>query len=163
MDRAWTGVFFLWPAAATQNAQAATFTPDVHRAGAGGPRREASQIHRKGWRTSRSKVLDNAIIGYIMLNEIACIRTGASPPWIQEPPLCTASPISSEPAPMMQIGQICAVLRLGQESGTSSSACENSACDHDGNPMPVPVCAGCAQRSGRSVTSSRRGLVVPAC
>jgi hypothetical protein len=32
-------------------------------------------IHRKGWRTSRSKVLDNAIIGYSMLNEITCIRT----------------------------------------------------------------------------------------
>src|SRR5262249_26568669 len=38
---------------------------------------------------------------------------------------------------------------------------ENSACDHDGSPIPVPVCAGCAQRSGRSVTSSRQGLVVP--
>ncbi len=42
----------------------------------------------QGWRTSRSKILDNAIIGYSMLNEIACIRTGASPPWIQEPPNC---------------------------------------------------------------------------
>src|SRR5262245_9400219 len=38
---------------------------------------------------------------------------------------------------------------------------ENSACDHDSSPMPVPVCAGCAQRSGRSVTRSRQGLVVP--
>jgi hypothetical protein len=46
MDRAWTGAFFLWSAAAPQNAQAATFTPDVHRAGAGGPRREASRIHQ---------------------------------------------------------------------------------------------------------------------
>ena len=25
---------------------------------------------------------------------------------------------------------------------------ENSACDHDGSPIPVPVCADCAQRSG---------------
>ena len=75
MDRAWTGAFFLWSAAAPKNAQVATFTPDVHRAGAGGPRREGSRIHRKGWRTSRPKVLDNAIIGYSMLNEIACIRT----------------------------------------------------------------------------------------
>src|SRR5437667_6193176 len=46
MDRAWTGAFFLWSAAAPKNAQVATFTPDVHRAGAGGPRREASRIHR---------------------------------------------------------------------------------------------------------------------
>ena len=38
---------------------------------------------------------------------------------------------------------------------------ENSACDHVGSPIPVPVCAGCAQRSGRSVTSSRQGSVVP--
>lgn len=29
----------------------------------------------QGWPTSRSKVLDNAIIGYCMLNEIACIGT----------------------------------------------------------------------------------------
>ena len=75
MDRAWTGAFFLWSAAAPQTAQAAVFTrtftglAQVARAV-----RPAGYIGR-GWRTSRSKVLDNAIIGYCKLNEITPVRT----------------------------------------------------------------------------------------
>jgi hypothetical protein len=75
MDRAWTGAFFFWSAAAPQTAQAAVFTrtftglAQVARAV-----RPADYIGR-GWRTSRSKVLDNAIIGYCKLNEITPTRT----------------------------------------------------------------------------------------
>jgi hypothetical protein len=75
MDRAWTGAFFLWSAAAPQYAQEATFTRtftgltqiarDVQSAGYTGG----------GWRTSRSKVLDNAIIGYCRLSQIPPVRT----------------------------------------------------------------------------------------
>jgi hypothetical protein len=75
MDRAWTGAFFLWSAAAPQTAQEATFT----RAFAG-----LAQIARtvrpaefigKGWRTSSSKILNNAIIGYCKINDIASAKT----------------------------------------------------------------------------------------
>jgi hypothetical protein len=72
----WTGAFFLWSAAAPQTAQAAVFTrtftglAQVARAV-----RPAEYIGQRGWRTSRSKVLDNAIIGYCKLNEITPVRT----------------------------------------------------------------------------------------
>jgi hypothetical protein len=75
MDRAWTGAFFLWSAAAPQNAQAATsvrtFTGLAQVARAVEPAGYAG----KGWRTSSSKVLDNAIIGYCKLSEIAPSQT----------------------------------------------------------------------------------------
>ena len=75
MDRAWTGAFFLWSAAALQYAQEATFTRTFT---------GLTQIAREvqpagytggGWRTSRSKVLDNAIIGYCRLNQIPPVQT----------------------------------------------------------------------------------------
>lgn len=75
MDRAWTGAFFLWSATAPQYAQPATFARtftglaqvarDVRSAGYIGG----------GWRTSRSKVLDNAVIGYCLLKQIPPVRT----------------------------------------------------------------------------------------
>jgi hypothetical protein len=74
MDRAWTGAFFLWSATAPQHAQAATFkrtfasfariARDV------GP----NQYVGTGWRTSRTKVLDNALIDYCKINNISPAR-----------------------------------------------------------------------------------------
>jgi hypothetical protein len=75
MDRAWTWAFFLWSAAAPQNAQAATFTRTFTGLAQVARAVKPAEFTGQGWRTSRSKVLDNAIIGYCMLNEIACIRT----------------------------------------------------------------------------------------
>ena len=75
MDRAWTGAFFLWSSAAPQYAQAATFTRTftglAQVARAVGP----AGFIGEGWRTSESKILDNAIIGYCMLNTIAPAHT----------------------------------------------------------------------------------------
>ena len=75
MDRDWTGAFFLWSAAAPQYAQETTFTRtftgltqiarDVQLTGYTGG----------GWRTSTSKVLDNAIIGYCRLSQIPPAQT----------------------------------------------------------------------------------------
>lgn len=70
MDRAWTGAFFLWSAAAPQYAQATTFertfTSFSHMAVAAQPR----QYVGEGWRTSRTKILDNAVIGYCKISKI---------------------------------------------------------------------------------------------
>lgn len=75
MDRAWTGAFFLWSSAAPQYAQAATFsrtfTGLAQVARAVGP----AGFIGEGWRTSESKILDNAIIGYCKLNTIAPAHT----------------------------------------------------------------------------------------
>jgi hypothetical protein len=70
MDRAWTGAFFLWSAAGPQSAQRVTFTrtftgfAEIARA------TEPSRYIGQGWRTSRTKVLDNAIIGYCKIHGI---------------------------------------------------------------------------------------------
>ena len=64
MDRAWTGAFFRWSAAGPQSALRVTFTrtftgfAEIARA------TEPSRYTGQGWQTSRTKVLDNAIIGY---------------------------------------------------------------------------------------------------
>lgn len=70
MDRAWTGAFFLWSAAAPQNAQAATFARTFTGLAQVARAVEPARYVGQGWRTSRSKVLDNAVIGYCKLNEI---------------------------------------------------------------------------------------------
>ena len=71
MDRKWTGAFFLWSTAAPQYAQASTFTRTftgfAHIAQAVQP----TEFVGRGWRTSMTKVLDNAIIGYCKIHEIA--------------------------------------------------------------------------------------------
>ncbi len=64
MDRAWTGRFFGWSALAPQYQQERIFT-DAYRQF----RRVAlavrpQQYVGQGWRTSKTKVLDNAVIGY---------------------------------------------------------------------------------------------------
>jgi hypothetical protein len=74
MDRAWTGAFFLWSAAAPQYAQTATFTRTFT-----GLAQVARAVHPagfigEGWRTSGSKILDNAMIGYCKLNKIAPVH-----------------------------------------------------------------------------------------
>lgn len=70
MDRAWTGAFFRWSAAAPQYAQAATFirtfTGFAQTAQAVSP----AQFVGGGWRTSKTKVLDNAVIGCCKLHKI---------------------------------------------------------------------------------------------
>jgi hypothetical protein len=75
MDRAWTGAFFRWSAAAPQSGQAATFeytfTGLASIARATQPARHVGG----GWRTSPSKILDNAIIGYCAINKIPPVRT----------------------------------------------------------------------------------------
>lgn len=70
MDRAWTGAFFLWSAAAPQNAQAATFTRTFTGLAQVARAVKPAGYIGQGWRTSRSKVLDNAVIGYCKLNKI---------------------------------------------------------------------------------------------
>jgi hypothetical protein len=71
MDRKWTGTFFLWSTAAPQYAQASTFTRTftgiAHIAQAVQP----TEFVGRGWRTSTTKVLDNAIIGYCKIHAIA--------------------------------------------------------------------------------------------
>jgi hypothetical protein len=70
MDRAWTGAFFLWSAAAPQNTQAATFTRTFTGLAQVACAVKPAGYIGQGWRTSRSKVLDNAVIGYCKLNKI---------------------------------------------------------------------------------------------
>jgi hypothetical protein len=71
MDRAWTGAFFLWSAAAPQNAQPATFTRTFAGLAQVARAVKPDRYIGKDWRTSRSKILDNAIIGYCQLNKIS--------------------------------------------------------------------------------------------
>jgi hypothetical protein len=75
MDRAWTGAFFLWSASAPQVAQAAVFSRTFTGLAQVARAVKPAGYVGKGWRTSRSKVLDNAIIGYCKLNEITPVRT----------------------------------------------------------------------------------------
>ena len=71
MDRAWTGAFFLWSAAAPQNAQAATFARTFTGLAQVARAVKPAGYTGGGWCTSRSKILDNAVTGYCKLNNIA--------------------------------------------------------------------------------------------
>lgn len=70
MDRAWTGAFFGWSVLDPQNnqsgimAEAFTALAEVARA------TQPSRLVGPGWRTSATKVLDNALIGYCKLHGI---------------------------------------------------------------------------------------------
>jgi hypothetical protein len=75
MDRAWTGAFFLWSAAAPQTAQAATFARTFTGLAQVASTVRPAQLTGTGWRTSTSKILDNAIIGYCKLNDITPAQT----------------------------------------------------------------------------------------
>ncbi len=70
MDRAWTGAFFLWSMGAPEYEQSTfirTFTSFAKIAQATDP----SNFVGEAWKTSLTKVLDNAIIGYCKLHDIA--------------------------------------------------------------------------------------------
>ena len=70
MDRRWTGAFFGWWPADPQTRQTAIFTEAfrsfVEIAGATAP----SSLVGAGWRTSTTKVLDNAVVAYCQVNGI---------------------------------------------------------------------------------------------
>jgi hypothetical protein len=74
MDRAWTGAFFLWSAAAPQSGQRRTFLRTFDRLAVIARSAEPSQYVGGGWRTSISKVVDNAIIGYCKIHGIRPVR-----------------------------------------------------------------------------------------
>lgn len=70
MDRAWTGAFFLWSMAAPEYERSTfirTFSSFAKIAQATDP----SNYVGEEWRTSLTKVLDNAIIGYCKLHNVA--------------------------------------------------------------------------------------------
>ncbi|MHB1595846.1 MAG: DUF7669 domain-containing protein [Streptosporangiaceae bacterium] len=74
MDRAWTGAFFRWSAAAPQSGQAATFEYTFNGLASIARAAQPACHVGGGWRTSPSKVLDNAIIGYCAINKIPPVR-----------------------------------------------------------------------------------------
>ena len=75
MDRAWTGAFFRWSAAAPQYAQATTFTRTFTGFAQVAQAVRPAEFVGGGWRTSRTKVLDNAAIGYCKIHKIEPTRT----------------------------------------------------------------------------------------
>lgn len=75
MDRAWTGAFFRWSTAAPQYAQATTFTRTFTGFAQIAQAARPAEFVGGGWRTSRTKVLDNAVIGYCKIHNIEPNRT----------------------------------------------------------------------------------------
>jgi hypothetical protein len=75
MDRAWTGAFFLWSAAALQYAQATTFTRTFSGFAQIAQAAKPAEFVGGGRRTSTTKVLDNAVIGYCKIHSIEPNRT----------------------------------------------------------------------------------------
>ena len=71
MDRAWTGTFFMWSATAPQYEQEETFIRTFTRYAQIARSCEVESYVGAGWRTSVSKLLDNAIIGYCKINNIS--------------------------------------------------------------------------------------------
>lgn len=71
MDRAWTGEFFDWQKTTDfQYAQEKIFTVGfITLAGVAQDTRPSSYVG-EGWRTSQSKVLDNAVIGWCKFHEL---------------------------------------------------------------------------------------------
>lgn len=74
MDRAWTGAFFLWSAAAPQSGQEPTFVRSFSSFAKIAQATDPSFYVGGGWRTSLSKVVDNAIIGYCKVHGLASGR-----------------------------------------------------------------------------------------
>lgn len=71
MDRAWTGTFFMWSATAPQYEQEQTFIRTFTHYAQIARSCEVERYVGAGWRTSISKLLDNAIIGYCKMNNIS--------------------------------------------------------------------------------------------
>jgi hypothetical protein len=70
MDRAWTGAFFGWSLLDPQKNQS-TILGEAYEAFAEIARTERpSRLVGEGWRTSSTKVIDNAVIGYCKVNGI---------------------------------------------------------------------------------------------
>jgi hypothetical protein len=70
MDRAWTGAFFGWSTVDPQNNQREILDETLHAFARIARETRPSQFVGKGWRTSLTKVLDNALIGYCMIKGI---------------------------------------------------------------------------------------------
>jgi hypothetical protein len=65
MDRAWTGKFFNWSLVDPQNNQERIFRQAFASFAEIAQKTQPSRLVRKGWRTSATKILDNAFIGYL--------------------------------------------------------------------------------------------------
>ena len=70
MDRAWTGAFFGWSVLDPQNHQTAIFSEAFSSFAEIATVARPSRLVGDGWRTSPTKVLDNALIGYCQLHDI---------------------------------------------------------------------------------------------
>jgi len=70
MDRAWTGAYFRWSTAAAQSRQPRTFVRTFGRFAEIARATDPAKYVGPGWRTSTSKVVDNAIIGYCKAHDI---------------------------------------------------------------------------------------------
>ena len=70
MDRAWTGAFFGWTVLDPQNHQTAIFTEAYLASTQIAKASRPSRMVGPGWRTSSSKIIDNAIIGYCKVHGI---------------------------------------------------------------------------------------------
>lgn len=66
MDRAWTGAFFNWSTIDAQYRQVRTFTRTFSAMADVAQAAKPSQFEGGGWRTSSTKVLDNAVVGYCL-------------------------------------------------------------------------------------------------
>jgi hypothetical protein len=78
MDREWTGRFFEWSLNDFQNRQRQIFEEGYRAFHDIALQVRPSQHIGEGWRTSATKLLDNALIGY-MLDEEAAITRPPSP------------------------------------------------------------------------------------
>jgi len=78
IDRAYTCNFFLWSSTEFQYRQKQFLTLAFDNFAAVARKTNPSQYVGKGWHTSRTKVLDNAIVGYKLLAKQAYQRSRAS-------------------------------------------------------------------------------------
>lgn len=69
MDRAWTGLFFGWNTVDPQNRQTAIFTEAFTGLAHVAAQVQPSRLVGGGWRTSTSKLLDNALIGWCIARD----------------------------------------------------------------------------------------------
>ena len=70
MGRAWTGSFFLWTASEAHSGQKQLFARTFARFAELAPAVEPSRYVGAGWRTSPTKILDNAIVGYCAISDL---------------------------------------------------------------------------------------------
>lgn len=75
MDRAWTGRFFGWSTVDPQTRQTAIFTEAFAGLASVAAQVQPSRLVGPGWRTSASKLLDNALIGWCIAKDIPAPAT----------------------------------------------------------------------------------------